>query len=148
MTSTNVNRLEETISKFRSLSIEDKLGVLALLYNKIGRSIPTDELDAIADDSIHPMVTQIQQLVPKEQLALLSDLLTQKESDRPDLTDEYASISAESKLGFWSVIAQKVGDTIIGVPGDYHPSAQVDEVLGFLKSLDIKDLAFFLKEIM
>ena len=149
MTSTNVNFLEQSVSKFQSLDADDRLTVLALLYTEICDAIPSLCLNNVPNENTANLVAQIQNLPQTEQLSALRQLLNQDEVGETGIpTEEYASLSAEDKLGFWYQLAQNLGTSIIGVPNDYIPSEKATEVLDLLHTPNIEDLVTFFKQVL
>ncbi|MHC5936673.1 orange carotenoid protein N-terminal domain-containing protein [Nostoc sp.] len=149
MTSTNINFLEQSVTKFQNLDIDDRLTVLALLYTEIADAIPALCLNNVPNEKSANLVAQIQNLPQAEQLFALRQLLNQEEvGETPISTQEYASISVEDKLAFWYQLAQNLGTTIIGVPNDYIPSEKATEVLDLLHTPNIEDLVTFFKRVL
>lgn len=149
MTPTNVNFLEQSVTKFQSLDIDDRLTVLALLYTEITDEIPALCLNNVPNENSANLVAQIQNLPQGEQLSALRQLLNPDEvGETPIPTQEYTSISVEDKLAFWYQLAQNLGTTIIGVPNDYIPSEKATEVLDLLHTPNIDDLVTFFKRVL
>ncbi|MEH2139881.1 orange carotenoid protein N-terminal domain-containing protein [Nostoc sp.] len=149
MTSTNVNFLEQSVSKFQSLDTDDRLTVLALLYTEISDAVPSLSLNNAPNENTANLVAQIQNLAQTEQLSALRQLLNQDEvAEKGIPTEEYASLSAEDKLAFWYQLAQNLGTSIIGVPNDYIPSEKATEVLDLLHTPNIEDLVSFFKQVL
>ncbi|MEH2160915.1 MAG: orange carotenoid protein N-terminal domain-containing protein [Nostoc sp.] len=149
MTSTNVNFLEQSVSKFQSLEIDDRLTVLALLYTEISDAIPSLCLNNTPNEKTANLVAQIQNLPQGEQLFALRQLLNQDEvGERAIPAEEYASINVDDKLAFWYQLAQNLGTSIIGVPNDYIPSEKATEVLDLLHTPNIEDLVTFFKRVL
>ncbi|MCC5621960.1 orange carotenoid protein N-terminal domain-containing protein [Nostoc sp. CHAB 5715] len=149
MTSTNVNFLEQSVSKFQSLDTDDRLTVLALLYTEICDEIPSLCLNNVPNEKTANLVAQIQNLPQAEQLFALRQLLNQDEVGETGIpTQEYASINADEKLAFWYQLAQNLGTSIIGVPDDYIPSEKATEVIDLLHTPNIEDLVNFFKQVL
>ncbi|PHM06997.1 orange carotenoid protein N-terminal domain-containing protein [Nostoc sp. 'Peltigera malacea cyanobiont' DB3992] len=149
MTPTNVNFLEQSVTKFQSLDIDDRLTVLALLYTEITDEIPALCLNNVPNENSANLVAQIQNLPQSEQLLALRQLLNPDEVGETAIpTQEYTSISVEDKLAFWYQLAQNLGTTIIGVPNDYIPSEKATEVLDLLHIPNIDDLVTFFKRVL
>ncbi|MEH2439605.1 orange carotenoid protein N-terminal domain-containing protein [Nostoc sp.] len=66
MTSTNVNFLEQSGSKFQNLDTDDRLTVLALLYTEIGDEIPSLCLNNTPNEQAANLVAQVQNLPQQE----------------------------------------------------------------------------------
>ena len=149
MTSTNINFLEQSVSKFQSLDIDDRLTVLASLYTEIGDAVPAIALNNLPNENTANLVAQIQNLPQAEQLSALRQLLNPDEAgERPISTQEYASISTDDKLAFWYQLAQNLGTSIIGVPNDHILSEKATEVLDLLHTPNIEDLVTFFKRVL
>ncbi|AFZ24657.1 Orange carotenoid protein [Cylindrospermum stagnale PCC 7417] len=169
MTYTNIYPLEQAVSAFNKLDIDDRLEVLALLYQQRAHLISLDDLDAIDQDSLHLMLTQIQHLTSEEKLAFLSDLLLKDDTVQGGMTldtdtsievielassgssyptNEYHSLDTESKLAFWFVFAENLRELVIGIPNDYSPTAVVKKVFNSLNSLEPDELVVFLKQVL
>ncbi|QKQ72848.1 orange carotenoid protein N-terminal domain-containing protein [Nostoc sp. TCL240-02] len=149
MTSTNVNFLEQSVSKFQRLDADDRLTVLALLYTEICDEIPSLCLNNVPNENTANLVAQIQNLPQAEQLFALRQLLNKDEvAETAILTEEYASMNADDKLGFWYQLAQNLGTSIIGIPDDYIPSEKAIEVVDLLHTPNIEDLVAFFKRVL
>ncbi len=149
MTSTNVNFLEQSVSKFQNLDMDDRLAVLALLYTEIGDEIPAIALNDVPNKKTANLVAQIQNLPQAEQLFALRQLLNQDEVGKTAIpTEEYASMNADDKLAIWYQLAQNLGTTIIGVPDDYLPSEKATEVVDLLNTPNMEDLVTFFKRVL
>ncbi|MDZ8226200.1 orange carotenoid protein N-terminal domain-containing protein [Nostoc sp. ChiVER01] len=149
MTSTNVNFLEQSVSKFQSLDTDDRLSVLALLYTEISDEIPAIALNDVCNEKTGNLVAQIQNLPQQEQVSALRQLLNQGEAGETAIpTQEYTSMSADDKLAFWYHLAQNLGTTIIGIPNDYIPSEKATEVIDLLHTPNLEDLVTFFKRVL
>ncbi|QFS44105.1 orange carotenoid protein N-terminal domain-containing protein [Nostoc sphaeroides] len=149
MTSTNVNFLEQSVSKFQSLDTDDRLSVLALLYTEISDEIPAIALNDVQNEKTANLVAQIQNLPQAEQVFALRQLVHQGEVGETAIpTQEYTSMNVDDKLAFWYHLAQNLGTTIIGVPDDYIPSEKATEVIDLLHTPNIEDLVNFFKRVL
>ncbi len=149
MTSTNVNFLEQSVSKFNNLDPGDRLTVLSLLYTEISDEIPAIALNDVPNEKTANLVAQIQKLPQQEQVSGLGQLLNQDEVGETAIpTEEYGSMNVDDKLAFWYQLAQNLGTTIIGVPDDYIPSEKATEVVDLLDTPNMEDLVTFLKRVL
>ena len=149
MTSTNVNFLEQSVSKFQSLDTDDRLSVLALLYTEISDEIPAIALNDVPNEKTANLVAQIQNLPQQEQVSALRQLISQDKAGETAIpTEEYASMNANDKLAVWYQLAQNLGTTIIGIPNDYLPSEKATEVVDLLHTPNIEDLVNFFKQVL
>ncbi|WP_414551897.1 orange carotenoid protein N-terminal domain-containing protein [Anabaena sp. CCY 0017] len=169
MTSTNINPVQQSASKFKQLDIDDRLAVIGRLYTQIANQLPADMIDALPTQKPAELVAQIQQVSPEEQLYALRDLLPATKNDQDEImldphptkatvelaqggttipTGEYGAMKPEAKVAFWSVLAERLGTTIIAIPHDYSLSQPATEVFNTLKSLEPNDLVSFLKQVL
>ncbi len=149
MTSTNINFLEQSVSKFRNLDTDDRLIVLALVYDEIAGEIPAIALNDVPNDRTANLVAQIQNLPQAEHLFALRQLLNQDEVGETAIpTEEYAAMNADDKLAFWYQLAKNLGTSIIGIPDDYIPSEKATEVVDLLNTPNIEDLVTFFKRVL
>jgi hypothetical protein len=149
MTSTNINFLEQAVSKFKSLNADDRLSVLALVYTDIADEVPAIALNDVPNENTGNLVAQIQKLPEAEQLFALRHLLNPEESGETTIAiDEYTSMNTDLKLAFWYHLAQNLGTSLIAVPDDYIPSEQSTEVLDLLDTPNLEALVNFLKQVL
>jgi hypothetical protein len=149
MTSTNVNFLEQAVSKFKNLNADDRLSVLALLYTEIADEIPAIALNDVPNENTGNLVAQVQKLPEAEQLFALRKLVNPEEKgDTTIPIQEYTSMNTDLKLAFWYHLAQNLGTSIIAVPDDYIPSEQATEVLDLLDTPNLEDLVNFFKQVL
>ena len=168
MTSTNVNSVQEAVRGIKGLIIDDQLLVLGLLYRDIAQSVPTDAANNLPTQDAANLVTRVQQLSQENQLSALRDFLGAERNDQ-DATildpnpskalgelvtgggttipaHEYSSLSAEGRLAFWYLLAQRLGSNIIGAISGLTPTEQVTIVLNSIQSLKTDELVSFLKQ--
>lgn len=148
MTSTNVNFLEQAVSKFQNLNADDRLSVLALLYTEIADEIPAIALNDVPNDNTANLVAQIQGLPQAEQVLALRQLFTPDEANDNSISQGYTAMNSELKLGFWYHLAQNLGSSLVDVPDDYIPSEAATEVLDLLDTPNIEDIVSFLKQVV
>lgn len=167
MTYTNINSPETAVSAFQRLNIDDRLAVLALLYTDIAGAISAGAIDSIPTQEVADLIAQVQLLSPEEQLFALRDLLPAGRNDQDEVmldphpsqatvelagggttipTGQYGHLNTDAKIAFWYLLAQRLGNTIIGVPNDYRLCDQAGQVLNALKSMNTDDLVSFLKK--
>ncbi|MBE9193042.1 Orange carotenoid-binding protein [Gloeocapsopsis crepidinum LEGE 06123] len=165
MTSTNMDSVNKSVAAFKQLDIDDRLAALALIYQEVASAVPANALQA--SPQVSGLVAKIQELSQERQVDALRDLLPATRNDQNETTldpnpskaltelvsggntvptGEYGSMPTESKLAFWYQVAQKLGNGVVGIPSDYHPSAKVTELLSSLKSLDTDQKVSFLTQ--
>lgn len=165
MTSANMDAVKQSVAAFKRLNVNDQLVALALIYSKVGGSIPKDALGT-ASSEVSGLVTQVEQLSQERQLDALRDLVGANRADQDEITldpnpskaltelvsggntvptGEYGSMKTESKLAFWYQMGQKLGSAI---PSDLSPSSEVSQLLQSLGSLDVEQQVSFLTHVI
>ena len=157
------------VRAFNSLNGKDQLAALALIYKELASSIPADAMQA-ASSQVSGLVTQIEQIPQDRQVDSLEDIITAGKNEQGEIvldpnptkaltelftgggitisTDQYSAMDAQSKLGFWYQVAQKLGSSIPAIPSDFSPSSEVTDLLDLLKSLDDEQRLSFLKRVV
>ncbi|BAY47438.1 hypothetical protein SAMD00079811_50560 [Scytonema sp. HK-05] len=170
MTSTNVNAVQEAVRGIKGLIIDDQLLVLGLIYRNIAQSVPADAANNLPTQDAANLVTRVQQLSQENQLSALRDFLGAEKNDQ-DATvlnpnpskalgelvtgggttipaHEYSSLSAEARIAFWYLLAQRLGSNIIGALSELTPSEQVTIVLNSIQALNTDELVSFLTQVV
>jgi hypothetical protein len=169
MTSTNINPVAQAVYNFKKLDVDERLGILGLLYPKVSQAISADNIQSLQTQNATNLVSQIQQLSSEEQTLALRDLLSVV-SNNPDeiildphpskamvelakggtkvSTGDYAALNPESRLAFWYLLAQRLGSGINNISRDYQPSRQAKEVLSNVQSLNTNELVSFLQAVL
>jgi hypothetical protein len=143
------------IQTFKRLNTDDQLAVLALIYNQLAGSIPSGALGG-ASAKASRLVAQVEQLTHEEQVSALRDLIPAQKTDQNEVVldphpsqamvelakggntvnvGDYASLDAESKLAFWYQIAQKLGNSVTGIPAEYHVPTEATEFVNSFSGL-------------
>ncbi|WP_414550186.1 orange carotenoid protein N-terminal domain-containing protein [Anabaena sp. CCY 0017] len=150
MTSTsNINFVEQAVSKFQTLDRDDRLIVLALIYHGIAYEIPAITSACVPKDKDQQLLSQIQQLSTTEQIFALRQLLSQEEQEEKIIsTENYISMNIECKMSFWYHLAQNLGTTIVGIPEDYIPSEKAIEVLELVDTTNVQEIVIFLERVL
>lgn len=144
MNSTNIDTLEVATKKFKELNVDDRLAVLALVYDEISDEVaPTTTQNDSQDEGAVNLVKQIQNSPSDKQVDFLRGLLSGVKGEG---TSDYNAMSADCKLLFWFQAAQNLGKSIVGVPADYIPTEPAAEVLELLHAHELENLVSFLKK--
>lgn len=166
MTYTNVNPVAQAVYNFHMLDVDERLGIIGLLYPQVSQKISTSDIESLPTQNAANLVSQIQQLSSEEQVFALRDLLSVSSNNPDEITldphpskatvelakggkkvptKEYAALNPESRLAFWYLLAQRLGNSITDITRDYDPSKQATEVLNSIKSLNTNELVSFLQ---
>ncbi len=170
MTNADVSNVQTVILKYRALSADDKLTLLAQLYGEVAQEIaPTVSQTNVTDEAATNLVKQIQQLSSERQVDALRGLVEGKQSDGETVLDEhptkalgelftggedsssfsskeYDSLTTDSRLFFWFQLAQNLGKSVVGIPADHMPNERVSEILDLVGTPSVEDLVSLLKK--
>lgn len=148
MTSTNVDFIEQAVSKFNNLNQDDRLSVLELLYHQITDDIPASALSCMPTEGSVDLVTEIQKLSQPDQVVALRKLIHNQSGEAAISTDDYAAMEAECKLAFWYHLAQNLGGSVIAVPKDYLPTEEASEVLDLFEKNSVEEIMSFMLRVI
>src|SRR5919202_452523 len=127
----------------KSLSVDDQLGLLWVVYTKMGKSITPAAPGASGSDIAQGLFNQVKALPHQEQLQVQRDIASKANTQ---ISREYGSLSPETKLAFWYFLAQGMENgTIIPMPPDYELPAQGQSLLGQLESMEFNQQIDFLR---
>ena len=162
MTSAQPDAINQSVTAFRSLKIEDRLAALALMYKHIAGQIPANAVENSAKAS--GLVSKVGQLSPDLQTPALRDMLDAQKQDGDEVAldpspskalaelftgnnetipiDEYSSLGKDDKLAFWYQMGQKVESSLSNI----QPSSEVTEFLQSLQSLSADDRVDFISK--
>ncbi|MGK7892376.1 MAG: orange carotenoid protein N-terminal domain-containing protein [Xenococcus sp. (in: cyanobacteria)] len=127
--------IPQTVEAIQSLSIDDQLGLLWVLYENMGSLVTPAAPDAserikIAGGLIYEVVS----LSPQEQLQFMRELVAQVNNH---LTRAYGTLTSNNKLAFWYQLAEWMrSGEVIAIPEGYQLSAPANAVLDKVIALD------------
>ena len=137
MTIQNIaEHLDQAIQALKVLDGDSQLVLLWDLFTDIKDQLSPGGEEMTGDDVASDLVERIKQLSPDEQLQALRNLI---ESADTEVTEDYRSLSEKGKLFFWYLLAQNTqsGSTVT-IPPNYKKSAQAQELLEQLKTLEFQ----------
>ena len=125
----------QTVEAIQTLSIDDQLGLLWVLYENMGSLVTPAAPDAserikIAGGLIYEVVS----LSHEEQLQFMRDLVGQVNTPQ---TRDYGTLTSNNKLAFWYQLAEWMrSGEVITTPEGYQLSAPANAVLNKVVALD------------
>lgn len=166
MTSASTDSVKQSVAAFKRLNTDDRLAALALIYTKVGGSIPQEAVGTTSPQ-VSGLVTQIEQMSQEGQVNSLREILPAEGTDQKEialdpnpskaltelasgtvLRGQYGSMNTQSKLATWYQLGQKLGSSMAGIPSDFSPSSEVTELLNSLGSLDVNQQMSFLSQVV
>ena len=125
----------KAVEAIQSLSIDEQLGLLWVVYENMGGLVTPPVSGATERIKLAGgLIYQVANLSHEEQLQFMRDLV--RRVDNP-LTRSYGLLSSNNKLAFWYQLAQLMRSReIISTPEDYQLSAPATAVLNKVMALE------------
>lgn len=162
MTSAQNESLQESLSAFRNLRMEDKLVAMALIFQHVAREVPAESIPN--SSKVSELVGKVGQLSQELQTDALRDMLDAQRQDGDEVAldsnpskalgelitgnnenipvGDYSSLGKEEKLAFWYQMGQKISSSGASI----SPSTDVSEVLKSLQTLNADDRISFISK--
>ena len=125
----------QAVEAIQSLSVDDQLGLLWVIYENMGSLVTPAAPDATERIKIAGgLIYEVVSLPHQEQLQFMRDLVTQVNNP---LTRAYGTLTGNNKLAFWYQLAEWMrSGEVIAIPEGYQLSAPANAVLKKLVSLE------------
>ncbi|PSF36200.1 Orange carotenoid protein [Aphanothece hegewaldii CCALA 016] len=132
--------------QFRQFGVDEQLALLWFVYKKMGSSITVAAPGAAESEISGGLFKQVQEKSQEEQLQIQRDILN---GISTEITREYGSLRANSKLAFWYFLAQGMDEgTIIPFPEDYSLSGQGEQWITALEGEEFQQQITILRTIV
>jgi hypothetical protein len=126
----------QAVDAFEALSTDEKLALLYLVYTKMGDSI-TPAAPAVTDPELAPgLLGDVYDMSQEEQLGVMRAIANREDTE---LSRAYGSLAENNQLMVWYAWAQAMGDTIIGIPGDYQYTEATNNLLSQIEKLEFQE---------
>ncbi|MES1021510.1 orange carotenoid protein N-terminal domain-containing protein [Gloeocapsa sp. BRSZ] len=127
---------QKVVQAFDGLETDAKLAWFYLVYKKMGSSI-TPAAPAATDPELAPMLLgDYYKLSNDEQLAIMRQIVNREDTE---YSHAYGALKENNQLMVWYAWAQAMGDTVVGMPGDYQPTEAINNLLSQIEALDFDD---------
>ena len=125
----------KTVEAIQSLSIDDQLGLLWVLYKNMGGLVTPAAPGATERIKLAGgLIYQVANLSHQEQLQFMRDLVARVNTP---LTRSYGLLSSNNKLAFWYQLAEWMrSGEVISTPEGYQLSAPATAVLNKIVALE------------
>ncbi|MEA5597484.1 orange carotenoid protein N-terminal domain-containing protein [Rivularia sp. UHCC 0363] len=141
-----VDAVNSTVGVFKSLSVDDQLGVLWFVYTEMGRSITPAATGAARLQLAFGLLSQIKQMSAEEQLQVMRDLAGKNNTQ---VSRAYSILSANTKLAFWYELSElMVKGFVVLMPSNYQLSRDGSQVLESIKGLDFGQQITVLRKVV
>ena len=123
------------VKAIESLSIDDQLGLLWVLYENMGGLVTPAAPGATERIKLAGgLIYEVANLSHEEQLQVMRDLVARVNTP---ITRAYGLLSSNNKLAFWYQLAEWMrSGEVIPTPGDYQLSAPATAVLNQVVALE------------
>lgn len=143
MTASTMSSYDQGKEFFKGLSVNDQLGLLWVIYTKLGGSITPAAPGASGIEIAQGLFNQVKPLSHEEQLQVQRDIASNANTQ---LSREYGSLSPETKLAFWYYLAQGMENgTIIPMPPNYELPQPGQDLLAHIEGLNFQQQIDFLR---
>lgn len=130
--------IDQAISQFSQFSVDDQLALLWFVYEKMGKGVTPAAPDAsTASPGIaEGLFNQVKEKSHEEQLEIMRDIA---KGNSTEMSRQYGSLSATTKLDFWYLLAQGMdAGTVIPMPENYQVSEQANNWVSALERLEFQ----------
>lgn len=136
--------VSQQLSEFNALGTDDKLGLLWVLYENMGKSITPAAPGAAEPQFTQRLLDEVIAMEEGDQLAFMRDLVEQKQTEE---TKTYGAFSENNKLLFWYQLSEGMtaGD-IIPVPESYELPAGAAKLFSEMSSLEFNQQITLLRQ--
>lgn len=143
MTVSTESAYDQGKQAFQGLNVDDQLALLWFVYTKLGSSITPAAPGASGIDVAQGLFNQVKELSHEEQLQVQRDIAGKKDTR---FSRQYGSMSPETKLAFWYVLAQGMEQgTIIPMPPNYQLPQQAKDLLAQIEGMEFNKQIDFLR---
>lgn len=148
MTYTTSNPDSKQVKAFQSLDTDQQLALFWFVYKEMGNSVTPAAPGAstVSPEIAEGLFNQVKDLSHEEQLQLQRDLIDRKNTL---LTREYGALGDTTKLLFWYRLAQGMeSSTVVPFPANYKLSAEANDLLNQIKSLEFNQQITLFRDIV
>jgi len=126
--------ISQELTAFESLTTDEKLGLLWVVYKNMGGSITPAAPGAAPGEFTQLLLGKVKAMEDAEQMAFMRDLV---EKNKTEETEAYSAYGEDNKLLFWYQLSEGMAaGEVIQVPDDYELSGAASQVFGKLTQLD------------
>lgn len=134
------------IAAFQNLSTDEKLGLLWVIYENMGRAITPAAPGAARMQFAEGLLNQVREMAPQHQLQFMRDLVDKVNTPE---TRAYGVLTNNTKLAFWYQLAELMASgAVIPVPSYYQLPGHAVDVFGQISTLDFGQQITVLRQIV
>jgi Orange carotenoid protein, N-terminal len=137
--------VKEAVDQFNGLEVDAKLAVFYYLYDAMGDSVTPAALGSADLDLTKNFFTEFDALPFGD--AQLDAMRALVRCDDTPICRQYGNLVENNKLAVWYILAERMGDSVIGMPEDYKLADAGKQSLDAVKQLDFEQQITFLRDI-
>lgn len=135
---------KQAVEAFKKLGTDNKLALFYLIYKKMGDSV-TPAAPSATDPGLAPMLMgQFFEMSDQDQLAGMRAIVNKEDTE---LSRAYGALKENNQLMVWYAWAQAMGNTVVGMPGDYQASETINNSLKQIEGLEFQEQITMLREV-
>jgi hypothetical protein len=144
MTAVDVrSQFEETITVFKSASVDCQLTVLWQAYDTLGQAFASVAPVALFSQAVQQLVKQLNQVNREDQLEILRDILSGADTR---FTQVYQTLSVNMKLAFWQrLFSHRDWQHLLSVT-NCQPASQT--LIARLSTMGLNERLHFLRRVV
>jgi hypothetical protein len=138
--------IKDAVKQFSNLEVDEKLAVLYYLYEAMGTSVTPAAIGAADLEFSKSFFNEFDALpLGDAQLDAMRSLVRGEDSS---LGQRYSSLVDNNKLALWYILAERMGNDVIGMPEDYKLGDIGKQNTDAVKELDFEQQITFLRDIV
>ncbi len=138
--------IKDAVGQFNGLEVDEKLAVFYYLYEAMGTSVTPAATGAADLEFANGFLDEFDALpLGDAQLDVMRSLVR---GDGSSLGQRYSSLVNNNKLALWYILAERMGNDVIGMPEDYKLSDIGKQNVDAVKGLDFEQQITFLRDIV
>lgn len=133
-----VNNSDQAITIFKRLDVDEQLALLWFVYEQMGDSITPAAPGSASPEIATGLYNQVKEQEHQQQLETMREIA--RGDDSSQISREYGSLAANTKLAFWYFLAQGMTTgEIIPMPDDYELTDQGQDLLAALETMGFEE---------
>ncbi|MGG6241809.1 orange carotenoid protein N-terminal domain-containing protein [Nodosilinea sp. AN01ver1] len=133
-----VNNSDQAISIFQRLDVDEQLALLWFVYEQMGNSITPAAPGSASPEIATGLYNQVKEQEQQQQLDTMRAIARKDHANQ--ISREYGSLAANTKLAFWYFLAQGMtSGEIIPMPDDYKLTSQGQDLLAALETMGFEE---------
>ncbi|NDJ15775.1 orange carotenoid protein N-terminal domain-containing protein [Myxacorys almedinensis] len=134
----------KAVETYEKLGTDNKLALLYYVYEKMGDSVTPADPTAAEPELSPVLMDSFYNLSHTDQLNAMRDIVNCADTE---YSRAYGALKENNQLLVWFDWAERMGDTVVGMPSDYNVPESVNTSLGQIEALEFEQQITLLREI-